>query len=89
MALGASRGNVQVLILRQGLNTIMIGVAAGVTVTLALLKVLRGLTPGLSSYDFATLAIAIGLVSATAVSACWLPARRAAKVDPMVALRYE
>jgi len=89
IALGASRGKVHVLIFRQGFAAVVLGVFIGIGLTAALLRVLKGITPGLGSNDVTTFCFAIGLVWAAAACACWIPARRAAKMDPMVALRYE
>ena len=89
IVLGASRGKVHILIFRQAFAAVILGLMIGLGLTAALLRVLRGITPGLGSNYAMTFGIAIGLVSVAAASACYLPARRAAKVDPMVALRYE
>jgi ABC-type antimicrobial peptide transport system permease subunit len=89
MALGATRGNVEVLIFREGFVTAIIGLISGLAITLALMRILRGMLPGLQSGNSSSLWIEIGLVTFTAVLGCWLPARRAAKIDPMLALRQE
>jgi predicted permease len=89
IALGATRSNVQALIFRQGFVTAIIGLGSGLAITLALIRILRGMLPGLESGNSAGLWIEIGLVTLTAALGCWLPARRAAKVDPMIALRQE
>jgi predicted permease len=89
MALGASRGNVHRLIFRQGFTAVFAGLVIGIGLTMVLLRVLRGMVAGLEVSNGATLLISITVVALAAVIACWLPARRAAKVDPMVALRYE
>ena len=89
IALGATRGNVHFLIFRQGFSAVILGVAIGIALTIVLLRVLKGIIAGLGSSDATIFGIAIGLVSVAAAIACWVPARRASKVDPMVALRYE
>jgi putative ABC transport system permease protein len=89
MALGAQAGNVLRLILRQGLALSVLGVAVGISASLAGTRVLRGLLYGVAPTDPATFAVVAFLLVAVALVACLIPARRALKVDPMVALRYE
>ena len=89
MALGATRGNVEVLIFRQGFVTAIIGLVSGLAITLASMRTLRAMLPGFQSGNSSGLWIEIGLVTLTAALSCWLPARRAAKIDPMMALRQE
>jgi predicted permease len=89
MALGASRRNVHGLIFRQGFTAVFAGLVIGIGLTMILLRVLRGMVAGLEASNSAILVTSIAVVSLAAAIACWLPARRAAKVDPMVALRYE
>ena len=89
ISLGASRGRVLGLMLKQGLTLAGIGVVAGALASLAIAKVLSSALHGISPRDPAILAAtAFGLVLVAFV-ACYLPARRATKVDPLVALRYE
>jgi putative ABC transport system permease protein len=90
MALGAERGNVLRLVIIEGFRLVLAGVTAGLIVSLLLGRAVEAeLWPGVKLYDPATLAITVSLLLATGVLACWIPARRAARVDPMVALRYE
>jgi putative ABC transport system permease protein len=89
MALGASRGTVLGMVLKQGAITAVIGVGAGILGSLALTRWLQSQLFGVSATDpitFVGVALVMILVS---LVACWIPGRRAARVDPMVALRYE
>src|SRR6267154_2393129 len=90
MALGAERADVLRLVIRAGLRLVTAGVAIGLIVSLLLGRAIEGvLWRGVKPYDPATLAGMTLLLVATGALACWIPARRAARVDPMVALRYE
>jgi putative ABC transport system permease protein len=89
IALGATRGSVEALVFRQGFLTAMIGLAFGLGITLALMGILHAMLPGLESGKSGGVWIEVALVALTAALGCWLPARRAAKVDPMLALRQE
>jgi putative ABC transport system permease protein len=89
IALGATRGSVEVLVFRQGFITAMIGLIVGLGITLILMRVLRGMLPGFASGKSGGVWIEVALVALTAALGCWLPARRAAKIDPILALRQE
>jgi putative ABC transport system permease protein len=90
MALGAERANVLRLVIIKGLRSVLAGVGVGLVVSLLLGRAIEAqLWPGVKPYDPVTLASTVVLLLATGVLACWIPARRAARVDPMVALRYE
>jgi putative ABC transport system permease protein len=89
MALGANSSNVLGMVLRMGLQLVAIGVALGLIVSVALGRVLATQLWGVSAYDPWTLITVPVLLLLTGLVACWLPARRAANVDPLVALRYE
>jgi predicted permease len=89
VALGACSRDVLAMILREGMRTIVIGVAVGVAGSLALTHTVTSLLFGVTPTDPLTFAAVILLLVVAALLACYFPARRAAKVDPMVALRYE
>jgi ABC-type antimicrobial peptide transport system permease subunit len=89
MALGASSGNIRGIVLKQGLMVAMTGVTVGIAGALALTRILRSLLFGLSATDPVTFTGVAALLIFVALVACYIPARRATKVDPMVALRYE
>jgi putative ABC transport system permease protein len=89
MALGANRRDVLQLVTGQGMRLAILGVSIGLVLAIALARVISSLLIGISSYDIATFAVVSGLLTFVALIACYLPARRATKVDPLVALRYE
>jgi ABC-type antimicrobial peptide transport system permease subunit len=89
MALGADRFKISLLILRTGGKLAMLGVAAGLVVALAFTRVMSRLLYGVTATDPLTLTGVSIVVVCLALLACYVPARRAAKVDPMVALRRE
>jgi putative ABC transport system permease protein len=89
VALGAEAGDVLRMILGQGLRTIFIGVAIGIAGSLALTRAVASLLFGVTATDPLTYAAVTGLLVLVALLACWVPARRATRVDPLVALRYE
>jgi ABC-type antimicrobial peptide transport system permease subunit len=76
-------------VLRQGTLAIVVGVALGMAANLCLTTVMRSLLFGISATDPLTLAGVCGVLAAVGAFACWLPARRATQVDPLVALRQD
>ena len=89
MALGAQAGNILSMVMRRGLVPVAVGLVAGVAGALALGRVLSGLLFAVSPYDWRTIFGVIALTLICALAACWIPARRATRVDPLDALRYE
>jgi len=89
MALGAQRSDMLQMILRQSFSVVAIGLAIGLLAALALTRLMASLLYGVSAHDFSIYAFVLFVLSAAALVASYLPARRAMKVDPMVALRYE
>jgi putative ABC transport system permease protein len=87
MALGAQRGDVLRMVISGGMKLIAVGVLLGLTAAVALTRVLRALLFGVTPFDAPTLGAVALLLSLIALLACWLPARRAAGVNPLVALR--
>lgn len=89
VALGAQRWDVLALVLREGMILTAMGIGAGLTVAVAMAQVLRSQLFEIAPTDPATFVSAVLLLGAVALVACYIPARRAARTDPMVALRYE
>jgi len=89
MALGAQGSDVLNMVIRMGLKLVAIGVAVGLIVSVALGRILATQLWGVSAYDPWTLICVPIVLLITGFLACWLPARRAARVDPLIALRYE
>ena len=89
MALGAQMEDILRLVVRQGLTLTGIGLGIGLVVSLALSRVVQSLLYQMSATDPLTFGAVLVVLAIVAFFACWLPARRATKVDPLVALRYE
>jgi putative ABC transport system permease protein len=89
MALGAQTSDILKMILKQGLTLALAGLAVGVVAALGLMRLLRSLLFEVQTTDAGTFAFVVITLFAVALLACYIPARRATKVDPLVALRYE
>jgi len=89
MALGAARQDLLRMVLRQGMTPVIVGLAAGVVAALFAGRLISSLLFDISANDPVTLATVVLVVAAVALVACFVPARRAMRVDPIVALRYE
>ncbi len=87
MALGAERGNVLALVLRDGMALAMVGLTIGLVASLAMTRVLRTMLFEVRTTDPVTYAVMAGVLGLAVLAASWIPARRAAGVDPVVALR--
>jgi putative ABC transport system permease protein len=89
MALGAEKRDVLGLVIRMGLGLVGGGIVLGIIASLGVARVIATQLWGVSAYDPVTLSTVAALLLITGIVACWVPARRASRVDPLVALRYE
>jgi putative ABC transport system permease protein len=89
MALGAGQRDVLKLVVRHGMLLTLLGEAVGLAVAFALTRLMTTLLFSVSPTDPLTFAVIALLLALVALLACWIPARRATKVDPMIALKYE
>ncbi len=89
IALGAQQSDILRLVLKQGMMLTLVGIIAGLAGAAALSRVMGSLLFGVGSTDFVTFTSVAVLLALIAFAACYIPARRAMRVDPLVALRYE
>jgi macrolide transport system ATP-binding/permease protein len=89
MALGANSRDVLSLVIKQGMRLALIGLGVGLAGSLALTRLMSSVLYGVSATDAMTFALVSSLLAVVVLAACYIPARRAARVDPMIALRYE
>ena len=88
-ALGAQARDLTALVVRQGMSLVLVGIAIGLGVALALTRLMKTLLFGVSATDPLTFTVITLLLAFVVLLACWIPARRATKVDPMTAMRFE
>jgi putative ABC transport system permease protein len=89
MALGAERGNVLRMVLGQAGKMVLLGISIGVAAAIGLARLMASMLFGVSPWDPLTLVGVVLLLALVSLLACYIPARRATRVDPMIALRYE
>jgi len=89
IALGAGRSHVQRMVVGQGMKVVAIAIGVGLVAALAGRRLLASLLFGVSPSDFVTYGVVVALLLCVALLACWIPARRASRFDPTVALRTE
>ena len=89
LALGATAHDVVGMVLRKGLAVVLVGIMLGLGISFSVSRILVAQLWGVSAYDGLTIAAVVGLVSAVGLVACWIPARRATRVNPVTALRCE
>jgi putative ABC transport system permease protein len=89
LALGADQKNILAVVLREGIKLTVIGLVIGVPLAMGLTNLLPNVLYGVGRHDPVTFIVIALILGAVATLACYIPARRAANVDPMVALRYE
>jgi len=89
MALGATRWDILTLVLRQGAISTFVGLLVGALLAIVMTRVIRSALPGISTIDLVSIIVTVVILTATSLLASYIPARRALRIDPMEALRYE
>jgi putative ABC transport system permease protein len=89
MALGAQPHNVVVLVMAQGMKLVLLGLVIGIPASLAVARLLSSMLVGMTTTDALTIGAVTALLAGVTLLACYLPARRATRVDPLETLRYE
>ena len=89
IALGAQRGNILRMVMGNGMAMVFTGTAVGLLASVFLTRTVSSLLYGIESFDALSFLVIAAILLAVAAVSCWLPARRAMRVDPMIALRYE
>jgi len=89
MALGATRRDILTLVLRQGAISTFVGLLVGVLLALVMTRVIRSAVQGISTIDFVSIVVTVVVLTTTSLLATYIPARRALRIDPKMALQYE
>jgi putative ABC transport system permease protein len=89
MALGATRRDILTLVLRQGATSTFVGLLVGMLLAIVMTRVIRSALQGISTIDLVSIVVTVVVLTATSLLATYIPARRALRVDPKMALQYE
>ncbi len=89
MALGATRRDILTLVLRQGATSTFVAILVGIPLAVVMTRVIRSALQGISTLDLVSIVVTVVVLTATSLLATYIPARRAIRVDPKMALQYE